>query len=150
MPAASSYFDTVTAKVTGTGAPTPATHHGIPIISSIVDRVGYAFPLAVLFFVYLFIKYPNRLVTSHPARPGVNCLPGLPLLGNTITLIRRGVSCAACHCHVSQRRLTRSHCHRQRTNFTTFWKKHDDQQNQLSAGHFLPTAERSCSIVLNT
>lgn len=67
----------------------------IPIVSPIVDTVGYAFPLAVLFLVYLLIKYPDRLAFTHGPRPGVDCVPGLPILGNTITLIRRGVSALA-------------------------------------------------------
>ncbi|CAO1625864.1 unnamed protein product [Sympodiomycopsis kandeliae] len=83
MPA-SQYLHTATQQQAGQG------HVEIPIISAIVDRVGYAFPLAILFVVYLLIRYPDRLIGSHPARPGVHCFPGHPIMGNTLGLIKRG------------------------------------------------------------
>lgn len=46
--------------------------------------------LSLLVLLYLLIRYPNRLVGTHPSRPGVHTFPGLPLIGNTLTIVRRG------------------------------------------------------------
>lgn len=59
-------------------------------VDAIIARTGLVLPLVVLFLVYLVVKYPNRLAGTHGDRPGVHTFPGLPIIGNTIAIVRRG------------------------------------------------------------
>lgn len=61
-------------------------------INSITQTFGYAIPLTVLFFVYLLVRYPGRLVGTHGERPHVWTVPGYPLIGNLVEVAKKGVS----------------------------------------------------------
>lgn len=51
---------------------------------SLAERLVYGFGALVLLLVVLAVKYPDRLVGTHP-RKGVKAIPGaLPILGNTL------------------------------------------------------------------
>ncbi|CAO1614743.1 unnamed protein product [Jaminaea pallidilutea] len=59
-------------------------------LSALLDRTGYLLPALAISIIYLLVKYPNRLVGTKPRRDGVYDMPGWPLIGNTLTVIRRG------------------------------------------------------------
>lgn len=60
------------------------------VLTAIVERFGYALPCATLFFLYLLVRYPDRLVGTKAGRPGMYAVPGHPLIGNLIGIAKNG------------------------------------------------------------